>query len=49
MFFVKFSLCMMVWVSVVGGAAPVTCFALNDGRICGCGRRCDSYDMFYSE
>ena len=27
------------------GVAPVTCFTLKDGRICGCG----SCDMFYSE
>ena len=31
------------------GVAHVTCFTLKDGRICGCGWRCDSCDMFYSE
>ena len=37
---------MVGYVGVAGGVTPVTIFALNDGRICGCGRRCDS---FYSE
>ena len=36
---------MVGYVGVAGGVTPVTCFTLNDGRICGCG----SCDMFYSE
>ena len=37
---------MVGYVGVAGGVTPVTCFTLDDGRLCGCGRWCDSCECF---